>query len=51
LSSKNREIAEVSRGEVAIRAPVGILVTVDPIEVQHQQQGIAHLKVEKAHAA
>lgn len=50
-SSKHREITEVSRGEAATGALVGIPVVVDPIEVQHQKQGTTHLKVEKAHAA
>jgi len=34
-SSKHREINEVSRGEVATRAPVGNPIAADPIEVQH----------------
>jgi len=42
---------EVSRGEAAIGAPVGIPVAANPIEVQHQQQKSAHLKVGKAHEA
>lgn len=43
--------AEVSRGEAATGAPIGIPVAADPIEVQHQQQKSSHLKVGKAHAA
>ena len=47
-SSKHKEVADVSRGEVATRAPLGIPVVADPIKNQHQQQENAHMKVEKA---
>jgi len=51
LSSKHREIAEVSRGEEATGFPVGIPVAANRIEALHQQQGTTHLRVGMAHAA